>query len=206
VTRFILICNYVTRIIEPLASRCAKFRFASLPPASMHERLTYIAHQEQCGPVTLSLLDGILDLADGDMRRAVTTLQSVHSLYGRDGIALDEDDRDTILAEMAGLPPKAVVDALWASMTHSTFAVMEKGMDDVIASGYSGQMLLAGLLQKIMEEEGHFSELHQAEVAIRIAESEKNMIEGADEYLQLLNVGALVLDCQHKTRTAAIAH
>jgi replication factor C subunit 2/4 len=46
VTRFCLICNYVTRVIEPLASRCAKFRFRSLPVASMVARLQHIAGKE----------------------------------------------------------------------------------------------------------------------------------------------------------------
>ena len=43
VTRFCLICNYVTRVIEPLASRCAKFRFKPLPKLAMADRIRLIA-------------------------------------------------------------------------------------------------------------------------------------------------------------------
>ena len=42
-TRFCIICNYVSRLIPPIASRCAKFRFKPLPHASMVDRLSAIA-------------------------------------------------------------------------------------------------------------------------------------------------------------------
>lgn len=53
VTRFCLICNYVTRIIEPLASRCAKFRFSALGQGAMLDRLRYISKEEQVSGVAL---------------------------------------------------------------------------------------------------------------------------------------------------------
>lgn len=79
VTRFCLICNYVTRIIEPLASRCAKFRFRPLPVTSMVSRIREIATQEGA-KVGDDTLDELLRAAQGDMRKAVTFLQSCHEL------------------------------------------------------------------------------------------------------------------------------
>lgn len=60
VTRFCLICNYVTRIIEPLASRCAKFRFSALGQGPMLDRLRYISKEEDvsCPPAMAAKAEG----------------------------------------------------------------------------------------------------------------------------------------------------
>ena len=81
VTRFCFICNYVSRIIEPLASRCAKFRFKPLHEGIMEERIKTICQSEdvQLGPGALQLLGRV---SHGDLRRAITTLQSAAALTG----------------------------------------------------------------------------------------------------------------------------
>ncbi|KAL3931740.1 MAG: hypothetical protein SGPRY_000997 [Prymnesium sp.] len=81
VTRFCIICNYISRIIPPISSRCAKFRFKPIPVESMAERLQYIADQEgvSCSNETLAQLT---QQTEGDMRRAIQMLQSLHRLYG----------------------------------------------------------------------------------------------------------------------------
>lgn len=75
VTRFCLICNYVTRIIDPLASRCSKFRFKALDASNAIDRLRFISEQEnvKCDD---GVLERILDISAGDLRRGITLLQS----------------------------------------------------------------------------------------------------------------------------------
>jgi replication factor C subunit 2/4 len=156
----------------------------------MKSRLEFIAKSENC-QVEPEQIDSILLLAEGDMRRAVTTLQSVHAL----GKAIDAD----ALAELAGLPPAKVVNDLWSSMKTNRFDTMREAVEDVIASGYSAQTILGTLSQKILEApDDELDELGRASLSIRIAEAEKNMIDGADEYLQLMTVCGLGLACLDK--------
>jgi len=196
ITRFILICNYVTRIIEPLASRCAKFRFQALPPATMKERVTAIARAEgnkskNSAVVTESQIDAVLSVSGGDMRRAVTSLQSVQALLaGGSRIAIDE----AAIYELAGLPPDEVIETLYIALKSNSFDTMQAAVRNVIADGYSVQTLLQKLLEKFIATED-LDELGRAKLAIRIAEAEDRMNDGADEYLQLMTVCGLALQC-----------
>ena len=83
---------------------------------------------------------------------------------------------------------------------------MHRGVENVMASGFSAQLLLSALLtrillvppEKISDTNVHLDELSLALIAIRIAEAEKNMIDGADEYLQLMTVCSLIFTCYNK--------
>ena len=73
--RFCLICNYVSKIIPALQSRCTRFRFAPLLPDQIRGRLEEVAKEENV-PLTEDGVEAILDLSCGDMRRVLNLLQS----------------------------------------------------------------------------------------------------------------------------------
>lgn len=76
--RMILICNYSSRIIPPIQSRCAIFKFSRLQDDEISKRLKFIAKQEKITLVS-SGIDAILYLTEGDMRAAINLLQAASS-------------------------------------------------------------------------------------------------------------------------------
>ncbi|KAH9902244.1 putative replication factor protein [Xylariomycetidae sp. FL2044] len=100
ITRFCLICNYVTRIIDPLASRCSKFRFKSLDQGNARRRLEDIAAKEGV-ELENGAVDTLIRCSEGDLRKAITFLQSAARLVGateKDGVgntaAKEEEEND----------------------------------------------------------------------------------------------------------------
>ncbi|MEW6069969.1 MAG: replication factor C small subunit, partial [Candidatus Thermoplasmatota archaeon] len=77
--RFILSANYSSKIIEPIQSRCAVFRFRPIKLEDMKEYLKYIGEQEKL-KLTEEGLEAIVYIAGGDMRRAISALQVAASV------------------------------------------------------------------------------------------------------------------------------
>ncbi|CAD6890173.1 unnamed protein product [Tilletia controversa] len=92
ITRFCLVCNYVTRIIEPLTSRCSKFRFRQLDTGATRERLQMIAQAEGVTFADEKVLDTLVEVSDGDLRRSITYLQSASRLHGASASVLPATD------------------------------------------------------------------------------------------------------------------
>jgi replication factor C subunit 2/4 len=158
ITRFCLVCNYVTRIIEPLASRCSKFRFKPLDNSAAGDRLALIAQTEG-----LSLEEGVVDkliaCSDGDLRRAITYMQSAARLVGAaksagkdgdDDEEMKEQGSETItvrtIEEIAGVIPESILDQLIQSLQPkklgSSYEAVSKVVTDIVADGWSATQLL----------------------------------------------------------------
>jgi replication factor C subunit 2/4 len=162
----------------------------------MKERLHTIASNEGL-EVEDDIIDQVLALSGGDMRKAVTTLQCVHSLGGV-GV-----NKETIY-EMAGLCTPSVLDALWEDIASGDFNKVQTMVENVCADGFSAQFLLTGLVDKAIACP-NLSEVAKSTICIKIAEAEKMMIDGGDEYLQLMNVCSHALTAGAESRARAKA-
>lgn len=169
ITRFCLICNYVTRIIDPLASRCSKFRFKSLDQGNARRRLEDIARREGVR-MGEGAVDALIRCSEGDLRKAITFLQSAARLVGAvekeggeeeeeegskmdvDGDGDGEDDAagkvvsKKVVEDIAGVIPESTIERLQKAMqprsAGATYQAIAKVVEEMVADGWSaGQVV-----------------------------------------------------------------
>ncbi|GAA5808506.1 hypothetical protein MFLAVUS_001897 [Mucor flavus] len=179
-TRFCIVCNYVSRIIEPITSRCAKFRFKSLPVQDLEDRLQMICDQEgvNLGPNTLKTL---IECSGGDLRKAITFLQSGFSLQGSDAIT------PRMIEEMAGVIPKDKMEAVVECWSINSIQHTEKEVQNLMNEGYSGENILLQIHQEVMKND-NLSTLQKTKIYEYLSVADIDLVQGADEQLQILNV------------------
>ena len=184
VTRFCFICNYVSRIIDPIVSRCAKFRFKLLGNEAMLSRLAHIA---QCERVTLGggTLAALATCSGGDMRKAVTLLQSAAALYSRAQGAITPAH----VADVAGVIPAESVAALLAACRGGSFPAAQSAIDSLVKEGYPALQVLTQLSDALIADDS-VSDAAKAAVSARLAAADKRLADGADEGLALLDCAA----------------
>jgi len=181
VTRFIFICNYVSRIIEPLASRCAKFRFKPLKGEVIHDRIDYISKAEGV-ELGMGAVEALSDVSGGDMRKTITTLQSAVRLRGSP--VLPETIRD-----VAGAVPREAAASLLTACQTGTFAKVQCIVSDLIADGYPAQELLLQF-QEVVLNDASLSDNARGRILLKLAETDKDLVDGSDEWLQLLSMAS----------------
>ncbi|KAK4290655.1 hypothetical protein Pmani_036454 [Petrolisthes manimaculis] len=184
-TRFCLICNYVSRIIEPLTSRCAKFRFKPLAQDILVKRLGYICNEEGL-QYEDGVLEAFIETSDGDLRRAITTLQSAARL--RSG----EDIRQRDVYEISGVVEDTWIEKLMETCTTDSYEKLSDFITSMMTEGYSATQVLNQLQDKIVGL-GSLTDLQKATICERIAVCDHRLIEGGDEYLQVLDLSCLIM-------------
>jgi len=185
-TRFCLICNYVSRIIEPITSRCAKFRFKPLSVDSVKERLQLITKAENID-IEDAAIDEVISASEGDMRKAITYLQSTFRLKAEELINVQD------IVEMAGVVPTSNIDELVTVCYSGSFEKVDEYIKTMIKRGLSATQIVLQLHDKLAVHES-ITDNQKAVIMEKLAITDQCLCEGADEYLQLMAVSTVIMD------------
>lgn len=184
-TKFCLICNYVSRIIEPITSRCAKFRFKPLAKEILMKRLDLICEQEKV-KVSEDGMDAIVLTSEGDLRKAITSLQSCARLKGDVEIAKDD------VYEISGVIPEKYLEGLLEVCQLNSYDRVQGFVDDMICEGFSGHQLINQLHDHVVSN-SCLTDSQKSAICEKLAVSEHCLLEGADEYLQIMSVATTIM-------------
>lgn len=196
ITRFALVCNYITRIIDPLASRCSKFRFKLLNNENSLNRLKYIANEEQLNLDKLQGEDGVLNevlkISNGDLRKAITYLQSASKLSTSLQLEDDQDGNAGLITkqsirETAGVLPDELIDNLVKTIRSKNEEKLISLVNDIILSGWSAQQLI-DQLHEVLVIDDSINSLVKNQIALILFDTDKKLNFGTDEHIQLLNL------------------
>ncbi|XP_039706806.1 replication factor C subunit 4 isoform X1 [Pteropus medius] len=184
-TRFCLICNYVSRIIEPLTSRCSKFRFKPLSDKIQQQRLLDIAGKEHV-KISNEGVSYLVKVSEGDLRKAITFLQSATRLTGGKEIT------EKVITDIAGVIPAETIDGIFAACQSGSFDKLEAVVKDLIDEGHAATQLVNQLHDVIVEND-NLSDKQKSIITEKLAEVDKCLADGADEHLQLISLCATVM-------------
>lgn len=174
-TRFILSCNYSSKILDPIQSRCAVFKFKPIPKEQILEIIEKIAKQEQLN-ITDDAKEALYQVSGGDCRKLENILQSTASLS-------KEIDQESIYSVASFAEPKDIRRILELCTKQNFQEARKLLLETMIKQGLSG----IDVIKQIQKEawNTNISDKSKLDMIKECGEAEFRMIEGSDEYIQL---------------------
>jgi len=189
--RFIMCANYSGKIIEPIQSRCAPFRFTFLPREEHDRYLKEIAAKEKVKLVPEGL-DAIFEVCGGDLRRAINTLQS--------GASLGKPVDAKVVYSITGKASPADVQKMLKVAMDGDFLEARKQLRDMIQKyGVAGSDLIRQIHTEIFR--GDVPEKWKIKLADIVGEVDYRLVEGADEEVQLSALLAKLVEAGNELKT-----
>ena len=173
--RFILSCNYHSKIIDPIQSRCSVFRFKRLDLDAVKKICEKISKEEKI-KIMPKAIDALYDVSEGDVRRVINTLQSC-------AVLKKDIDGKLIYDTINVIEPKEIGEVLDLSINSNFLKAREKLLDSMLNNGYSGLDVIKQIYKEILKLE--ISDERKARMIEKCAEIEFRIVEGSDEFIQL---------------------
>jgi len=176
--RFILSCNYSSKILEPIQSRCVVYRFKPLGAKDIDKQINHIAEKEKL-QVDEKAKTAINYVAQGDLRKATNVLQAAASL--------DKKITEEIVYNVSSRARPEQVQEMIILALKGKFLEARKKLEELMyEQGMSGEDIVMQVYRETMNlDEKEISEKQKIELVDTIGEYDFRIVEGANERIQL---------------------
>jgi len=174
--RFILSCNYSSKIIEPIQSRCAIYRFRSLTEDAVSKRIQYIAEAEGL-KITETGINALVYVSGGDMRKAVNSLQAAAFIQ-------NDIDAETVYKITATARPEDVSDLIGTALSGQFKEARDKLNALVFDQGLSADDVMSQIYRALFKIED-LTDSEMIRLIDAVGEADFRITEGANEKIQL---------------------
>jgi len=173
--RFIMSCNYSSKIIEPVQSRCAVYRFRPISGEAVEQRIRYIAETEGI-TLTKDGLEAIKYVASGDMRRAINALQAA--------AMIDKTvDMDAIYKTTSTVRPEKMTELIRYALDGNFIKARSQLDYLLIEEGLSGEDMVVQIYRAMLDMT--ISDRLKVDMVDKIGEIDFRIAEGANDRIQL---------------------
>ena len=173
--RFILSVNYSSKIIEPIQSRCAMFRFKPIKEDDIKKYIEKIAEKEKL-EITNDGFEALIFIAKGDMRKAINILQV--------GASLNKKITAELLYETSSTArPEDVKEMINVALSGNFMTSRNILYDLLIKKGVSGEDIIKQIHQEIFNLT--IPDINKVNLIEKTGETEFRMVEGSNAHIQL---------------------
>ena len=175
VTRFLLSCNYSSKIIDPIQSRCTIFRFRNIEKEDVFEYIDRIAKKEEL-KISKDAKEILYENSHGDLRRLLNILQSCASVSNK----ID----DKLIYEIASeAHPKEIKKIIEHAIKGDFLKSKNMLLDIMLKHGLNGLDVIKQIQKEVFEL--NIDEKDKLKLIEKCGEIEFRMVEGSDEFIQL---------------------
>jgi len=191
--RFILIANYSGKIIEPIQSRCAPFRFTYLDREDVTKRIRYICEMEG-----IQILDegveAVLEIGGGDLRRTINILQTAASV----GKPIDAE---TVYSVVGRANPYDVRDMMLTALNGDFVEARKKLREMILKYGLAGSDIIGQIHSEIYRL--NVPDRWKVKLADIVGEIDYRLIQGSNEEIQLSALLAKLVEAGYDIKRGA---
>lgn len=185
ITRFCFICNYINQIIEPINSRCVKIRFKPINKNFIIDKLSWIANREKI-IIDREALKSIAEISNGDLRKSILMLQNVKYIKFNRGIdsSIEQSDIYQMCKYISDIELIFYINQIKLNNNVTNIIKITR---DIINKGYIFNSVIVKIIEYIVNSHD-INDSTKAKILFEMSFIEKNINDGADEYIQLLKL------------------